>query len=743
MTEINNFQNISELLLKSGESFTPLINLINKAIENYQKIYQQNISQINNILSSIENNLESISINKINNIKSLIKSDQKSFLTYINDTKVSLNKIIMKSKEISILIMTHNKQKNPIDIEILSSEIKLKEDEIINVKKEMSYYKDKYNSINQSFIEAQKTVSDLKEENYNYRGKIIEMEKSINMKNMDQKSLSSNISENINDIQIEKLKNQIKELNNEIETKNKEYKLNLSKITDKHNNLTQSLFKKNQEYTKLQNENLAQFNENISLKKQLEKKNIKESEYSQKIGEYQKQIEEFDKDLETKNSKIVSLTDTVNNNKILIKSLETELEQIKLEKNNSSLNNNDILKDFENCKKEKEEIENELNNLKKIIENNDKEYKQKLDLMQSTLFHNNDLINEKDEMIQQLKLKHQNMKESILNNKNNIIENNNNINPEQINQLNKKIEDLENAIKLKDDKIEELNQNIKSNPKDNHNLKNLLNQYKNDIESNHSLINFLKEQIKKVESENNQIKEELQKKNSSDLLDMADKMIKLETELDKYKNGEISKNMKKLEKKYNQLKNNYDDLEKENLKYQDNIKDLQTQISVLNKLNNKDKKGNKQHILIADSSNLNLDDYNKHLENLIKCKKENEELRKKIKELESKKNIPKESTMFKFKSIMNNDDYEEEIDMMQLEAGVRRRNRSEDFNIDYPGLDENNKKYKELEDKFNKLKEYIIPIIQDDDGNQNLTKSRISKIYNLIGININNTNNNL
>ena len=365
MTEINNFQNISELLLKSGESFTPLINLINKAIENYQKIYQQNISQINNILSSIENNLESISINKINNIKSLIKSDQKSFLTYINDTKVSLNKIIMKSKEISILIMTHNKQKNPIDIEILSSEIKLKEDEIINVKKEMSYYKDKYNSINQSFIEAQKTVSDLKEENYNYRGKIIEMEKSINMKNMDQKSLSSNISENINDIQIEKLKNQIKELNNEIETKNKEYKLNLSKITDKHNNLTQSLFKKNQEYTKLQNENLAQFNENISLKKQLEKKNIKESEYSQKIGEYQKQIEEFDKDLETKNSKIVSLTDTVNNNKILIKSLETELEQIKLEKNNSSLNNNDILKDFENCKKEKEEIENELNNLKK------------------------------------------------------------------------------------------------------------------------------------------------------------------------------------------------------------------------------------------------------------------------------------------------------------------------------------------------------------------------------------------
>ena len=179
------------------------------------------------------------------------------------------------------------------------------------------------------------------------------------------------------------------------------------------------------------------------------------------------------------------------------------------------------------------------------------------------------------------------------------------------------------------------------------------------------------------------------------------------------------------------------------MKYQDNIKDLEAQISILNQLNNKDKKVNKQHILIADSSNLNLDDYNKHLENLIKCKKENEELRKKIKELESKKNTPKESTMFKFKSIMNIDDYEEEIDMMQLEAGVRRRNRSEDFNIDYPGLDENNKKYKELEDKFNKLKEYIIPIIQDNGVSQNLTESWVSEVCNLVGMNINNTNNNL
>ena len=48
----------SDSLLKNCESFTPLINLIDKAIENYQTIFSQHISQINQILFSVENNLQ-------------------------------------------------------------------------------------------------------------------------------------------------------------------------------------------------------------------------------------------------------------------------------------------------------------------------------------------------------------------------------------------------------------------------------------------------------------------------------------------------------------------------------------------------------------------------------------------------------------------------------------------------------------------------------------------------------------
>ena len=57
----------------------------------------------------------------------------------------------------------------------------------------------------------------------------------------------------------------------------------------------------------------------------------------------------------------------MNNNKLLIKSLETEIEKIKFQKNNEINDQNElnkILEDFEKIKKEKEEIQNELENSK-------------------------------------------------------------------------------------------------------------------------------------------------------------------------------------------------------------------------------------------------------------------------------------------------------------------------------------------------------------------------------------------
>ena len=755
----------SDLLVKNDETFSQLINIIYKATENYQKIFSQNISDINQIITSIENNLQSISSNKITNIKSLINLNHKGFLTYINDTKISLNKILLKSKEISLEIMSFNQKKSSIDIDILSSEIKQKEDEIKNLKKEMNYFKDKFNSVNQSFSEAQKTISELKEENFSYQEKMIENEKNFYINNNSARSEKLKIPKEIYIGEVEKnqiseLKNKIKELNNEIDKKKKEYETGISRMSDKNTNLSKFLNQKNQEVTKLQNENIDKIKENNNLKNQLKKKNLKESEYMEKISEYQKQIEINDKDINNKNTEIISLTDNINNNKILIKSLETEIEKLKYEKNNNFTDNEtymNILSDLEKCKKEKEEIENELENIKKITENEKNEYKKKLNLMESTIYNDNILINKKDELIEQLKIKHQNLKNSIANSNINI----NNVPKEQNIEMNTKIKELENEIKQKDEKITELNNIIESNKKEENfdisNIKKTLHQYKEEIEANHSVINLLKEQIKSIELENKNIKGELKKKNTSELFEMTEKTIKLQKELDKYRSKSQIPN---LEKKYSELESEY---QNEKKKYQNEIMELKTELLNLkakieekeeekkdvkeeegnNKINinNNSKKGK---YLINTSSNFNLEDkYNKTLEKLKNANNENQKLKKRIEQLEKQRNNMQKESLFKYRSNIENEDYEEEIDMMQLKEGLRRKNRSEDFKIDYPGYNEYQKKYEEIEDKFNKLKELVIPLLKDNIGNNDklASKDNINKICNLLGASVNTTNN--
>ena len=407
------------------------------------------------------------------------------------------------------------------------------------------------------------------------------------------------------------------------------------------------------------------------------------------------------------------MTDNINNNKILIKSLETEIEKLKYEKNNNFKDNDaymNIVADLEKCKKEKEEMENKL----ELIENDKNEYKKKIDIMESTIYNNNVLINNKDELIEQLKIKHQNLKNSIMNN--NVI--NNNLN----NQNNPKIEKLENIIKEKDEKINELNNIIESNKKETDDKKELsiakknLIQYKNELESNYSLIKVLKDQIKTIEAEKKSIKEELNKKNSSDLFEMAEKMLKLEKQLDRYKRNPQSFNLE-LEKKYDELESKY---EKDKQKYLDEVIDLKSQIMQLKKSqnpnvknninndeanNNNNNKKNKVKVLTS-SSNRNLEEqYNKILEKYINANTEIQNLKNKIEKLEQelkqKTMIIQKESLFKIKSINLNDDYEEEIDMIQLKEGVRRKNRSEDFDIDYPGFNENQKKYQDLENRFN------------------------------------------
>lgn len=103
-----------------------------------------------------------------------------------------------------------------------------------------------------------------------------------------------------------------------------------------------------------------------------------------------------------------------------------------------------------------------MENAKQLMENEKIEYNKKIELMQSKICNVNVLINEKDELIEQLKIKHQNLKNSIINSNNPVTLNQNNNNN---NELKIKLEEMENIIQEKNEKINELNYIIENNKK--------------------------------------------------------------------------------------------------------------------------------------------------------------------------------------------------------------------------------------------------------------------------------------
>ena len=255
MAEQPNLSNPSkaDLLTKINSDFSPIILLLNKATENYQKIAILNLNEIAKIVLSLENNLQSISVNKINNIKSILKASDKGLRTYVNDTKIALNKILIKSKEISLDYLTLTKSQSNVNDKSLESEIKQKEFELNNITKELNYYKNKYNSVNQNYIESQKLISELKEENTSYKVKIIDNDKNSFIQNYGEDKTDKD-SEGITSFsektkiddtdKIRKLENKIKELNNTIDTNRNNFESQISRMTDKNTSLSQFLSKK-------------------------------------------------------------------------------------------------------------------------------------------------------------------------------------------------------------------------------------------------------------------------------------------------------------------------------------------------------------------------------------------------------------------------------------------------------------------------------------------------------------------
>ena len=302
---------------------------------------------------------------------------------------------------------------------------------------------------------------------------------------------------------------------------------------------------------------------------------------------------------------------------------------------------------------------------------------------------------------------------------------------------------------------------------------------------NNDISQLLKEQIRSLESENKTLKEEKGKNNNNDnMFDMVEKMLKLEKEIDKlqkelekYKNNkshltqnsnmievvdmdENINDINKLKSDYEELENKYNEEKEKNTIYEAQItekikenNDLKLELDQIrhesegNHNNNFQSINGSKNIRYLNNSltDKNMTEkYNKNLEQLINAKNQIKKLevevanlKNQIKKMENKNKI-KES-LFRCKSI-DDENSEEEFDMAQLEEGVKKKNRSEDLNIDFPGNNETKKKYEELEERFNKLKEQVVPLLKSN-ANPNVTKNKVSKICNLLGTSTNTTNN--
>ena len=350
-------------------------------------------------------------------------------------------------------------------------------------------------------------------------------------------------------------------------------------------------------------------------------------------------------------------------------------------------------------------LQKEISNYKAKLAQYEKHNKNQIEQMNNNIYKNNKIIEQKDELIKQLrekkdipnsqininmsnqannnelihlKIENEKLKEEInllkLSPSNNLINNNNDMNLlynnnfQELQQLNIKLMEENNSLKLKVANIEK-NPNILTT---NGEFNNLYEQQK--------------ETIERLESEVNKKKEEIG--------GLQDFIAKLQSKLENsnfYLPVPKAHSTSKIQKNAQGAKNNMND---------DYTKSLKKLIDLNNKAN-------------------------KEIEIL---KNKNKELQYKLEE----KQVEEELSGFKTEDV-NFSNYEEEFDLRKMINGAKDKNKSEDINIDYPGMQGVKDKNKELQQRVNMLSEQVKILISNININ-NKIKPQISQLCQLMKI---------
>ena len=662
-------------LEKNKENILLISNKAKKFDELKQKLEKELIVGNNDNILLLKDNSFEARINNLINTNKRLNLEIKKLKTYLNN--LDLNNIQLKQdlieKERNILLMQNENTNDKNNLEAI---IKLKKD-MQNLNKENNTLKEKIKNLNL-----------LKNANYNDINTIDDVD-TLNQKIEGLSKLLTTKMERI--ISLEKENINLKSIITDTtsNSSNVNNKINLSKI------------------------NLNNINNNV--------KNIKMFQDNKKLRN------------------------------ALIK-LSKENQELKQRLQNFGMNSNYIIK-----------MQQELDQLRKIIEENNINNENKVSNYEQKINDLQNILNEKEALINQYE-----------NYNNNTSENNGNINKllEEIKNKDKNISELKNKLINNEKQILDLNQRLKNSNKEN-NDKNQENQemakIKKEKDNLQKAYNELLTQNVLLNKKNSELLKQMSS-NQNKTTNNEDLSIQIQKKQEEIEglNTFIQKLTGECEKSREELENNQtkiNSLQKENASIKKQLERLaqempkelnalKTQLDEANKklseaninINNDNNLNNNNKISLSNTKSKNKEKINKTFDDgmqpekynniLSKLNQEISDLKNKNKELLFKledKKIKSQNSRYKTEDL-NMSGYEEEFDLRKMATGARDKNRSEDINIDYPGIQGYKEKLKEYQFRLDNLEEQVKILLSKIKINNHI-KPTFVQICQLLGYN--------
>ena len=742
------------------EEFVSLINSLNESIKEYYKVSKNNISQANSILILYDQQAQAI-INLMNLIVSTSSYDK------LNELFEQIPKILEVIKQMKINTNSNNNNLTSFfdDAKILFKSMKFKRkeklNELNNNNNNMNYhYQTSSDSYNNSFNQEKMFVSNLKNISNNSNNNLPVNNSSFNNIN----AIYSRIMILLNSFS--DFNYMISKINFEESNKFNNLQNNVKKELENFFNFLKKYFTNNTKSLQ-QNKSYNDINENKSNQRSKSTKDKNENQEIEKLKKInvmsRKKLIELNNQLKLYKNKIVELEMKNKNLLAKLKNNDNAMMNFENKINNNMINNN---QDFNNALNQKDQqilnLQKQLRVFKKNedslnvqINNLNNQFSEKLGEYEYKITNMSEIITKQKNFITKL--------QNELNTKNIEKENFNLLMDGQPQfDLNKNIEILKREIKEKDNKIKAINEELinyqrkeKANQKQIAEMNNNIFNYENIIKKKDELINsnYKDNDFLKIKLENENLKKQIidLKNTHNNYLLQNQGMMNGNInsyEMPEMRNQEYLNKINELNQEIQNLKQTLSSLNESKAKLELDINKKNDELEgfkqVIFKLQNKlektddeEKSLRKLHTERSESkfnncqSESNLKDKNKSNKNLNKSfempKDSNTQLmnkflgqlneaEKKISLLQNKnrelqfkleeKQVEKDFSGYRTEDY-NFSNYEEEFDLKKMVNGAREKNRSEDINIDYPGVQSVKDKYKELLQNMHLLEEQV------------------------------------